>query len=630
MREWSVILYTAVIFMAMMVNLAVKPKTGARMTGRLIVLAAVMGFLFYGCGYASVIDSLPMAVLRATMSVWFMFVGRNDFSSVSSAPVFRFPAAQFLFWFAHLTAIYAFASATFVTIGTGAVRFMRIRKARWTNAAVIFGINPSSVSFASNLADGKKYGTLLLIDQEKTAGEYQDEIDGFGGITLTDTDARSASPAFLKSFRIRKGRRRFDFYALHEMPLNNVRFAEDLRASLEKAGVGPEQTRIVIAADETAAGDRFRAGNDRFGFGEIYLFPAGETAARAVIRLFPPAKTLRFGKDGRAQEDFEALLIGFSTTAQCILKQLVMNAQIEGSKFHAMVCDRSLREISGSFFHTNGILLREYDISFMEQDARSMELYDYIEKHAEELKYVVVSTGDPVQDQEILLSLEKYVTYLKTEAVIVSCSRTEIHYVDKETMSWASVDPMTPENLCGMDLDREAAALNQAYCGGNGRSSYENWLACDYFSRESCRAASDFLSGYLQALKREGLPVTGDGSLLLEEQREVLSRTEHRRWMAFHHVMGYDAMPEDMWNERAERYRKEVPGPGSSPFSIGKDREKKLHACLIPWEDLPALSEKEARITGQYHDYQAMDYNNIQIMMKEETDTGVTGPGDWT
>ena len=618
MRVWLVVLYTAVIFMAMMVNLAVKPKTGVRMTGRLIVLAAVLGFFFYGYGYANVIGSLPMAVLRATMSVWFMFVGRNDFSSVSSAPLFASPAIQFLFWLAHLLAIYAFASATFITIGAGAVRFMRIMKARYSDITVIYGANAPSVSFIRNLSERKNHGTILVIDQEKETEAFRTDIDEAGGIILNGAEARNAEKAFLKNFRILKGKRHFDFYALHEMPLNNIGFAENLKNSLEEAGVEPGQTSIVIAADETVAGGRFQAAECMYGFGDVYLFPAGETSARALIRLFPPAETVRYGKDGRAAEDFEALLIGFSTTAQSILKRLVINAQMEGAGFHAMVCDRNLREIAGSFFHTNRILLREYDISFMEQDARSMELYDYIEQHAEALKYIVVSTGDARQDQEILLSLDKYIRLLETEAVIVSCSRTEIHYVDKKTMGWVSVDPMTPENLCDREMDVKAKALNQVYCKENGKTEEENWLLCDYFSRESCRAASDFLPGYFRALEDAGIPVTDGSGNISEEIREVLGRTEHRRWSAFHHVMGYEKMPEEIWNKRAEEYRKEIRRSGSASFAVGKDREKKLHACLIPWEDLPTLSEKEAEVTGKYRDYREMDFNNVRIMIEME------------
>ena len=35
------------------------------------------------------------------------------------------------------------------------------------------------------------------------------------------------------------------------------------------------------------------------------------------------------------------------------------------------------------------------------------------------------------------------------------------------------------------------------------------------------------------------------------------------------------------------------------------------HACLVPWEDLDALSARESEITGVRVDYKAMDRNNV-------------------
>ena len=631
-----VIFYTAAIFMAMMVNLAVKPKAGARITGILIVAAAVMGFLLYGYGYACTFENTPLAVLRATSSVWFMFVGRNDFSAISAAPLMHEPAVQMVFWGTHLCAIYAFASATFITIGSGAVRFMRMVKAGFSDLDVLYGVNDASVSFAAALAGTGRRRAILLIDDRAALGPYETDINGFGGLILTDSAAGKAAPSFIRAFRIRKGKRRYRFFALDEMPLDNIRFAEDLKEALEKAGVLPQQTSLVIAADESLTGENFISQNGAYGFGEVFVFPPGEMTARALVRAFPPAGTLHYDTDGRATEDFDALLIGFGRTSQCVLKYLIMHGQAEGAGFHVMVCDRQLREISGSFFHENEKLLKEYDIEFMEKDARSVELYDYIAQHLPTLKYVVISTGDPRLDQEILLSIEKTVRSAGSDAAVLCCSRKGIFYVDRKTMQWESVSPMTPENLCDEKMDAQAIALNQAYHAQNGKTDTENWACAGYFDRTSCRAAADFLTGYLRAVLRAvpraagetglplgdkgaelslgeggaGLPLGAGGAGLSEKQWENLGRTEHRRWIAFHHVMGYSRMPEDIWEERAKLLKS-----GRTDISVGKDPARRLHACMIPWEELPALEAKEEKITGKRKDYRAMDMENVRIVL---------------
>ena len=37
----------------------------------------------------------------------------------------------------------------------------------------------------------------------------------------------------------------------------------------------------------------------------------------------------------------------------------------------------------------------------------------------------------------------------------------------------------------------------------------------------------------------------------------------------------------------------------------------RTHACLVPWEELDALSARENAITGDQVDYKAMDRNNV-------------------
>ena len=46
-------------------------------------------------------------------------------------------------------------------------------------------------------------------------------------------------------------------------------------------------------------------------------------------------------------------------------------------------------------------------------------------------------------------------------------------------------------------------------------------------------------------------------------------------------------------------------------FEECKDTKAKLHACIIPWEDLDALSERESRAKGTPVDYKQMDRDNV-------------------
>lgn len=92
---------------------------------------------------------------------------------------------------------------------------------------------------------------------------------------------------------------------------------------------------------------------------------------------------------------------------------------------------------------------------------------------------------------------------------------------------------------------------------------------------------------------------------------ENLSVSEHLRWCAFHYVMGFSTMTEEEFEQRADAYREQVRKKGNASIRLSKDMEKRRHACLIPWEELDALSAKESAVTGKSVEYKQMDRNNV-------------------
>ena len=73
-------------------------------------------------------------------------------------------------------------------------------------------------------------------------------------------------------------------------------------------------------------------------------------------------------------------------------------------------------------------------------------------------------------------------------------------------------------------------------------------------------------------------------------------------------------MKTEEWNARAELYAREKAEKGFSDIKIGKNRRDRTHACLIPWEELPALDLREQAVTGIDPDYQEMDRHTIQLI----------------
>ena len=72
-------------------------------------------------------------------------------------------------------------------------------------------------------------------------------------------------------------------------------------------------------------------------------------------------------------------------------------------------------------------------------------------------------------------------------------------------------------------------------------------------------------------------------------------------------------MTREEYDHRAETYSRQL-AAGEKPLRIGKNMAERTHACLIGWEELVELSEREAGITGKTVDYQAMDTENVLIV----------------
>ena len=151
--------------------------------------------------------------------------------------------------------------------------------------------------------------------------------------------------------------------------------------------------------------------------------------------------------------------------------------------------------------------------------------------------------------------------------------------------------------------------LNHRYQANQNRTLLENWMDCDYFSRQSCRASADFLPAMLRAAGKTPEQALHNWALS-DSQLQNLSITEHLRWCAFHYCMGYSPMTDTEFSERAELYLQQKQS-GKPLIRISKNTVNRTHACLIPWEELDNLSVMESGITGNRVNYKAMDTDNV-------------------
>lgn len=612
---------SVVLFLALLLSLGFQPRFLTRIAGVLLLAAGISGTLLYGYGYIYKYGNLPQAIMRTLFSVFCMFLGRNEIGVVSEVQRLAQPDMQIALYLTHLLALYCTASAVVGTIGARLIRTLNLLLIRRGDLSLIYGVSDESLRLARRLPGHPK---LIFIDAGSNPA-MEAEILHMGGLLLRDEAAKSAQKELLRRIGLRAGKRRLSVYALDADASGNLRFAQALLQTLEQGGILPQQTALTLILPDEAASGALQAAGGRYGFGTVLAYERETLLCRQMIHAYPPCDTMRFDGRGRAEENFEALIVGFGKTGQAALRALVMNGQFTGSRFHATVVARDYAGQSGSFFSRYPALREQYDLSFIDADVRSVAVYEQIQRTGTALNYVAICTGDEKEAAEIAVELAALLAQLDIRALIVQCNATGL----RKNADWRgpaeSVPVLSPEILCSEQLDAPAMRLNCSYHGAPQRSAAALWADCDYFSRMSCRASADFADALLRSAGLDRRTAAQTELVLPEPVLENLAQTEHLRWCAFHCAMGYRPMPEEVWQERAARWRRQRE-QNEIPLRISKDPTRRLHACLTDWQALDLLSQRENAVTGGHVDYKQYDRENVQLLLslpRQEAEGGV-------
>ena len=611
----TVIILSAAVFVALILNLAVKSELGDFLTGGAAFLAMAGGLILYSLAYTELDQDVPLAIVRTLYAVCGMFMGKNESPTVGNCAVLKPLWTRLLFWFFHVCALYATASAAIKTVGERAMRRLRLFLLRRGRLVVIYGARADTVSFGQQMLARRKC-SVVFVDEHPDPSCIQTIRDS-GCVLRTDRAATTPGRAFLNSVGVYSGTgRRISLFALQQSEAANLRFARGFLSALSAQSVSPDHTDLLLLGGEQIIGDSLQAGGDGHGFGNVAVIDEAGLSARLMTGYFPPSKTLKFGADGKAEEDFEAMIIGFGHGGQAALRSLVMNGQFYGSNFRATVFDPKYESLTGRLYNDFGEIFTQYRIDFHKADGRSREAYDFIRESGRKLKYIVIAAGDDKANLELSEELRRFYERRQHRPLIFELSRRGVRKIGFSGEPDKMLTIFRPEVMDGAGPDAAAIRLNHFYCGDNGKTPEQNWKECSYFNRMSSRASSDFVPSMIYAAGKTPQQVLDGDWDLTEAQKENLSRTEHLRWCAFHYAMGYAAMTEEEFDYRAEEYREEKEKTGKSSVRIAKDAENRRHACLIPWEALDALSAKENAVTGGHVDYKNMDLVNVLAVPK--------------
>ena len=600
------ILCTAIALVCMVMLVSAKPRLSKLVTIWALIIAAGGGLVIYGYGYMDVTGNFPLAILSALLAVCGSFVGADEYSVIPDSPALQTPVMQILCTFIRICALYVTASTVISAIGAGALQRLRLWMSRRGALNLIYGTAADAPQFARQLLESKNGSVVFVVDQP--GEDYASAIADAGCVLRTDSHSLKADKAFLRSIGLGRRNRPVTLYALDRDPSANIRYARALLASLRRQGAQAQQLRLVILAQEDTAIRHLQQDSDTEGYGSVTAVSEPQMAARLLTTKYPPCNCIPFDADGKAVEDFSALVIGFGQVGQEVLKSLIVNGQFEGSTFGCHVFSPDCDRTDGSFAHRLGRLQQAYHIQFHAADGRSRQLYEFLDRQGSALRYAVVCTGSRKQNREIARELSQYFTENGLSVSVFTCDHTGIEILDADGI-FTEHNIYCTQVLTTDRLDHMAMVLNHRYQAAPDKAPADTWRECDYFSRQSCRASADFVGAMLRAAGKTAEEAAQSWALT-PSQLENLSRTEHRRWCAFHYCMGFRPMTDEEFAARADTYLRQKQD-GEKPLRIGKNMAGRTHACLVDWEALPALSEKEAAVTGNYVNYQQLDTENV-------------------
>ena len=419
MTALAVIIATGLL-LAMILNLALKPRVSAKVNTIFMVIAVVGGLYYYGVGLWQATGDMIITAIRTSINVLRMFVGVNDLSAIGGTSVVASHLSVVIFWVIHLLAFYSMASAALLTLGSTLLRHLRLLLSLRGDLVLIFGVDDDSIALGKDILASKDDATRrrggssdilasgprtervavsIVYVADKLDPAKVAEINNAGMCAMTGEAAVKSQISFLRRLRLRS--RKLTVYATDPHKDKNLEYALNLKASLEQMGIDPQNTQITLPGEVEVIAPLLQASNETYGFGFVNVYDVAALTARALIRSCPPWKLVRFDENGRALEDFYCAILGFGTQGQAVLKELVMNAQFAGSTFHAAIFSPEYDDQAAYLKADCPQIFKYYDIKGYNANFQGGVFFDWLKQHLDTVKMVAICTEDETLNQEL-------------------------------------------------------------------------------------------------------------------------------------------------------------------------------------------------------------------------------------
>jgi hypothetical protein len=579
----------------------------------LFVFAVGGGLFFYSYGYLSSgtgpSDALLVA-LRGIIRTARMFTLENDYGEMVNEQGALWMSDKLLpqiaFWLCAVSALVIVQAALLSLFGWKLIDWVRLHLGLHREVYLIKGGDRYALMLGENIAtrDNPRQSpkkdrlVVFLIEEDADEKKIREKTAHFGGIVQV-SDRNHDISHYLGVINPEKWNRRGrKIYVVFTQ--NDSSAPGDVQLTVEFAkerSVDSKNLDIFVLTSSEWDREKIEAitqakeGERRKYPYTIHIINETDLLIRQMIEARPPFECpgLALNKTtGTAARDFTVMILGFGTAGQQTLLRLIINGQFVGSTMRAIVVDREIEHLRERFLHRYPALDICCKIDFKNFDVRDKAFFDLL-KETDGIDYVVVALSDDVMSRQTALDIrlcyERKYSALPFIAVYEKEGGLHDSGQDEKVFSFGCRDAVYKEALIiREETDRMAKVVNQVYKG-------DPWHELDWVRQESNRAAADFVPAMLRlaGLSRESAKkeqaLTGDPVLA-----ETLAETEHLRWNAFHAAMGFRPISIEEMRRRFENYTGEKNTNAHFDF-CRRDSKERLHACLIDWDELDALTE---------------------------------------
>jgi hypothetical protein len=603
----------------------------------MIPLTLIGGWVVYFIGYyqSEPEHGIVSNALLSVFSAGRLFVLGNDLIEIRKC-VKADP--NYFFWFSLVGASAVFISSSILLHWLGERLVIRFRV--WLNRSnesyIFFGVNIASISLAKDLLKNNRKRLVIFVhglDTQEDAALYTEVIE-IGAIPI---NCKSASECIelekeesiihshkVEGFNVHSNDSKSKFIQklhLASKVLNNTSHlfflsdGEELNMSLAHSVM--EEINSLAAKKPIT----FHIRTVSAEFEDIYqenfvnlptnisvnLVNLPEIASRELIFKYNPVDWVK--KDTQkavVTSNFTVLIIGFGQTGNSVLKKLVENTQFIGSKFHAIVVDKDMSSKKGRFkvFHPG--LISNYKIDLIETSPDMAEFYDILSEYKDQLDYIVLTPNEENQNIRNAIEIQQYLLKIATKNIRIiarvnDSNKYNLPHGASEQIRIVTFgrekDTFSENIVVRGDLEKSAKKIHEYYNSKKkSEDKQQSWNELSKIKQLSNISAANSI---YTKLRLAGLTIqnikqceTADNFVdtLGKGRIDNLAITEHLRWNALHFANGWNT-----WKLA------DIPKNAAS----NKNEQKKLHACLVDWNDLALVKE---RFNEDYYSY---DYENV-------------------